>query len=201
MAEANARMLETAISRNLAARETHPNVLYDIHYDHLTSNPIGTIRNIYEHFRMELSQAYLARLQAYVAAHPKDRHGQQLAAGSLHFLFGRDILEQRRTHMAFWKLGTLQLEEFRPGIMSKAEIGNNLIMAYMQIGPGKEDTGHEHSFDQCGIVLEGRIEMFVGQERKTLGADECYFIPSGERHGWKTFDDPVRILDISPRQP
>jgi len=27
--------------------------------------------------------------------------------------------------------------------------------------------------------------------------NECYFIPAGERHGWKTFDNPVKILDIS----
>ncbi|PKN65999.1 MAG: hypothetical protein CVU57_07375 [Deltaproteobacteria bacterium HGW-Deltaproteobacteria-15] len=103
--------------------------------------------------------------------------------------------------MAFWNLGTLDLDEFRPGIMSKAEIGDNLIMAYMQIGPWKEDTGHEHSFDQCGIVLEGRMEMFIGQERQVLSTNECYFIPSGERHGWKTFGSQVRILDVSMKQP
>jgi len=103
--------------------------------------------------------------------------------------------------MAFWNLGTLQLEEFRPGIMSKAEIGDNLIMVCMQIGQGKEDTGHEHSFDQCGIVLEGQIEMFVGKERQLLNANDCYFLPSGERHGWKTFDKPVKVLDISLKQP
>ncbi len=106
--------------------------------------------------------------------------------------------------MAFWNLGALQLEAFRPGIMSKAEIGDSLIMVCMQIGQGKEDAGHEHPFDQCGIVLEGQIEMFVGhvgQERQLLTANECYFIPSGERHGWKTFDQPVKVLDISLKQP
>ena len=103
--------------------------------------------------------------------------------------------------MAFWNLGTLQLEAFRPGILSKAEIGDNLIMVCMQIDQGKEDTGHEHPFDQCGIVLEGQIEMVVGQERRLLTANECYFIPSCERHAWKTFDRPVRILDISLKQP
>jgi hypothetical protein len=35
--------------------------------------------------------------------------------------------------MAFWNLGTLQLEEFRPGIMSKAEFGNDLIMVCMEL--------------------------------------------------------------------
>ena len=85
--------------------------------------------------------------------------------------------------------------------MSKAEIGQNLIMACMEIGVGKEDAGHKHPFDQCGIVLEGQIEMFIGEELKLLKANESYFIPSGEQHGWKTFDKPVKLLDISLKQP
>ena len=103
--------------------------------------------------------------------------------------------------MAFGNLDTIKLEEFRPGIISKAEIGDNLIMVCMEIDPDKEDTGHKHTFDQCGIVLEGEIEMFVGDESKLLTINETYFIPSGELHGWKTFEKPARLLDISLRQP
>ena len=55
--------------------------------------------------------------------------------------------------MGTWNLSTLQLEEFRPGIMSKAEIGENLIMVCMEIGPGKEDTGHEHPLDRKSTRL------------------------------------------------
>ncbi|NQU66130.1 MAG: cupin domain-containing protein [SAR324 cluster bacterium] len=102
--------------------------------------------------------------------------------------------------MAFWNLDTLELEPFRPGIKSKAEIGDNLIMVCMQIDSEKEDTGHEHSFDQCGTVIEGAIEMFVGQEYRLLNVNDAYFIPAGERHGWKTFDKPVKLLDISQKQ-
>ena len=102
--------------------------------------------------------------------------------------------------MSFCKVDSLQLEEFRPGIKSKAEIGDNLIMVCMEISPGREDTGHEHPFDQCGVVLHGQIEMFVGDDRKILNPNETYFIPSGKSHGWKTFDDSVRLLDISLKQ-
>jgi len=120
------------------------------------------------------------------------------AAASLTRLL-QQAFSDRIELMAFWNLGTLNLEPFRPGIMSKAEIGYNLIMVCMQIEPGKEDTGHKHSFDQCGIVLEGQIEMFIGQEHLVLTANDCYFIPSGKRHGWKTFDKPVKLLDVSTK--
>jgi mannose-6-phosphate isomerase-like protein (cupin superfamily) len=103
--------------------------------------------------------------------------------------------------MAFWDLKSLRLEDFRPGIRSKAEIGDKLIMVCMEIGPEKEDTGHDHPFDQCGIVLQGRIEMFIGKERRLLGPNDTYFVASRELHGWKTFDTPVTILDICSKQP
>jgi len=101
--------------------------------------------------------------------------------------------------MSIWNLATLQLEEFRPGIMSKAEIGENLIMVCMEIGPDMEDTGHEHPFDQCGVVLDGQIEMFIGNERNTFNSGEAYFIPANVHHGWKSFTDPVKLLDISAK--
>ena len=103
--------------------------------------------------------------------------------------------------MTFWNLDTLKLEEFRPGITSRAEFGDNLIMVCMEIEAGREDAGHKHNFDQCGIVLEGQVEMSIGDERKLLKPNESYFIPSRVQHGWKTFDNSVKILDISLKEP
>jgi quercetin dioxygenase-like cupin family protein len=106
---------------------------------------------------------------------------------------------EREAIMTFWNLTSLELSEFRPGIHSAARLGENLIMAFMEIGPSKEDPGHAHPFDQCGIVIQGEVEMFVGDESRRLGANQTYFIPAGIRHGWKTFEAPVRILDVSGR--
>ena len=99
--------------------------------------------------------------------------------------------------MTFWNLNTLKLEEFRPGIVSKAEIGKELIMVCMEIYADKEDSGHIHDFDQCGIVIDGVIEMFIGEERMRLKSNQSYFIPSGVKHGWKTFSEAAKILDVS----
>ena len=44
--------------------------------------------------------------------------------------------------MAFWQAITMQLAAFRPGIMSAAEIGEQLIMVCMEIAPEQRDDGH-----------------------------------------------------------
>jgi quercetin dioxygenase-like cupin family protein len=102
--------------------------------------------------------------------------------------------------MGFWDLKTLKLDEFRPGIWSKLESGPNLTMAFMEITPNNEGTAHDHPFDQCGIVVEGEIEMSVGEERKLLRPMETYFIPAGTKHNWKTIALPAKILDIVVKQ-
>lgn len=53
----------------------------------------------------------------------------------------------------------------------------------MEIEAEKEDAGHKHTFDQCGIGLDGRIEMYIGEERKLLNSNDSYFIRSGMQHG------------------
>ncbi len=102
--------------------------------------------------------------------------------------------------MAFWDLKTSELDEFRPGIRSKVESGKNLTMAFMEIAPNKEGNAHDHPFDQCGIVIEGEIEMSVGEEKKLVTPMETYFIPAGIKHNWKTMSLSAKILDIVVKQ-
>jgi len=98
--------------------------------------------------------------------------------------------------MGFWDLKALRLEEFRPGIWSKVESGANLTMAVMEISANKEGPAHDHAFDQCGIVIEGEIEISAGDEKKLLKPMETYFIPAGRPHGWKTYNTAAKIVDV-----
>ena len=72
-------------------------------------------------------------------------------------------------------------------------------MAFMKIRPNNKDSGHDHPFEQCGIIVQGQIAIFIGDEHKIMTENETYFIPAGATHGWKTFDNPVKMLDISSK--
>lgn len=101
--------------------------------------------------------------------------------------------------MPFHRLDTLELSPFRPNINSYAELGKDLVMVIMEIGARAEDSGHSHPFDQCGMVLSGSIEMFVGEEKQVLKTHDSYFLPAGVIHGWKTLDNPATLLDVTPK--
>ena len=70
----------------------------------------------------------------------------------------------------------------------------------MEIAPDKERSPSQPPFDQCGVVMEGEIEMSVGEEKKLLKPMETYFIPAGIKHNWKTTVLSAKILDVVVKQ-
>ena len=50
MTEAILSFHEHQIARNLEARDAHPGSLFDVYYDRLVADPIGTVRDIYDHY-------------------------------------------------------------------------------------------------------------------------------------------------------
>jgi hypothetical protein len=75
MTEAILSFHEHQISRNLATRDTHPGSLFDVYYDRLVADPIGTVRDIYDHYDLAWSEEFAERLNYYVQQNPRNKHG------------------------------------------------------------------------------------------------------------------------------
>jgi quercetin dioxygenase-like cupin family protein len=103
--------------------------------------------------------------------------------------------------MPFFDFSQMPLKDFRPGIKSFAQVGEQLILAVMTIESGMRDEGHAHPFDQCGLVLEGVFSLTIDGETRTLGPGEGYFVPAGIPHGWSAEAGSVKIMDVSAKFP
>jgi hypothetical protein len=75
MTEAILSFHEHQIARNLATRDTHPGALFDVYYDRLVADPIGTVRDIYDHYDLAWSEEFAERLNYYVQQNPRGKHG------------------------------------------------------------------------------------------------------------------------------
>jgi Sulfotransferase family len=75
MTEAILSLQENQIVRNLAARDTHPGALFDVYYDRLVADPIGTVREIYDHYDLAWSEEFAERMTCYVQQNPRGKHG------------------------------------------------------------------------------------------------------------------------------
>lgn len=76
MANLLLRTYETLGKRHLAFRETNPDVVYDVFYDSLVSDPVGTVRGIYSHFGLSWKEEYESTLKKYIQGNKKDKHGK-----------------------------------------------------------------------------------------------------------------------------
>ena len=75
MTEAILSFHENQIARNLAARDAHPGALFDVYYDRLVADPIGTVRDIYDHYDLAWSEEFEERLNRYLQQNPNGKHG------------------------------------------------------------------------------------------------------------------------------
>ncbi len=86
-------------------------------------------------------------------------------------------------------------KEIAPGVMMKPLPGRNLMLSYLEFSPGSMVPTHSHPHEQGGTVIEGRLEMWIGDERKILQPGEMYMIAGGVPHGGRPVDGPAIVLD------
>jgi quercetin dioxygenase-like cupin family protein len=69
--------------------------------------------------------------------------------------------------------------------------------------PGAVIPEHDHPHEQIGFVYQGEITLFVGDDERTVGSGEGFFLPGGESHKVENTGETIaRGVDIfSPPRP
>jgi quercetin dioxygenase-like cupin family protein len=67
-------------------------------------------------------------------------------------------------------------------------------IVFFEIEPIGEIPLHSHGA-QWGIVVEGEMELTIGDLTRRYGPGDSYFIPAGVEHGAK-FHSRVRAIDV-----
>ena len=89
-----------------------------------------------------------------------------------------------------------QSKELIPGINAKTFWGEKMLAAVVDLEPNVHLPRHSHPHEQLGIVIEGQIEFTVADQKQVLGPGEVYVIPGGVEHEARTFDHPVKVMDV-----
>jgi hypothetical protein len=71
-----ARLLRTQLLEPaIKARAENPARVFDVPYRALVADPVGTVRDIYRHFRLEMDDAMEQRMRQWLVANPSNKHG------------------------------------------------------------------------------------------------------------------------------
>lgn len=83
-----------------------------------------------------------------------------------------------------------------PGFEMRSISGGALMGNWVRIGPDQEMPRHQHPEEQFGVMLEGHLELTVGDETWLLGPGTAYTIPGGVPHQARTRADGCLVLDV-----
>ena len=101
--------------------------------------------------------------------------------------------------------------EFQPGWYTKSEItarsltagaeiqpfaGGKMMGVWVTIEPNIDYPHHQHPHEQMGILLDGSLELTMGDETRVLRPGDAYSIPPYLPHKARTFDEGCVVFDV-----
>ncbi len=83
-----------------------------------------------------------------------------------------------------------------PGFSMQSFTGGKLMANWVTIEPNQVMPRHQHPHEQLGIMLEGALELTMGDETRLLRPGDAYAIPPNLPHSAVTHDEGCVVLDI-----
>lgn len=87
-------------------------------------------------------------------------------------------------------------KEIAKGVTIKPLAGDHVMLNYVQFVPQGEVPLHSHPHEQLGLIIEGELEMQIGDERRTLRPGDTYVIPGGITHSGRAGRAGALVLDV-----
>lgn len=92
-------------------------------------------------------------------------------------------------------LNDIQSKLLTAGILGKYVHGEKSTLGVVEIKKGSDMSAHSHPHEQITMVLEGELEMLIGQEKFILKPGTIHVIPSNTVHSAIAHTD-CKLIDI-----
>lgn len=83
-----------------------------------------------------------------------------------------------------------------PGVDVFTAAGEQMMLSLAVFEPHAVVAAHSHPHEQVGMVVAGRATFYVGDEERSLGPGEMYFIPGGVTHRVVATEEGLTALDV-----
>jgi quercetin dioxygenase-like cupin family protein len=78
----------------------------------------------------------------------------------------------------------------------RTPFGEKLMLSYLEMDSGAEVPLHHHPHEQGGILLQGRLQLTIGDETRTVEAGAMFLIAANVPHRAIALDGPAVVLDV-----
>ena len=98
--------------------------------------------------------------------------------------------------MPFIDIQSIQSNEVAPGCRLRTPYGENLMLSYLEMDAGAEIPLHHHPHEQGGMLLQGKLELTIGEESRVVEPGSMFLIPPNVPHRAVALDGPAVVLDV-----
>jgi quercetin dioxygenase-like cupin family protein len=86
--------------------------------------------------------------------------------------------------------------EMAPGVLRRTlGHGEKMLLAEFTAAGGSEVPTHSHPHAQVGYMVQGRMQLTVGDQTQTVEGGDSYYIPGDIPHGAVMLEDSV-VVDV-----
>jgi quercetin dioxygenase-like cupin family protein len=98
--------------------------------------------------------------------------------------------------MPFIDINAIPTHEVCPGCRLRTPYGQNLMLSYLEMDEGAVIPLHDHPHEQGGMLLEGKLELTIGDETRVVEARSMFIIPPNVPHKAVAIGGPALVLDV-----
>jgi quercetin dioxygenase-like cupin family protein len=98
--------------------------------------------------------------------------------------------------MPFIKINDYESIELMPGVRARTPYGTRIMLSYLEMEAGSLVPMHQHPHEQAGLLIEGRMELVIGDESRICEPGDMFIIPPDTPHSARPIDGPVKALDV-----
>lgn len=93
-----------------------------------------------------------------------------------------------------WK--SVPVEQLEEGIQRQMVVGANIMICRLTFAPFVVTPAHSHPHEQMTMVIKGKVNFTVGDQKRVVAAGDVLHFPSNSWHGATMLDEEVVLIDI-----
>lgn len=97
--------------------------------------------------------------------------------------------------MPFIDPSELPVKQPRPGWNGRFFHSDNMTFAYYEIDPGSDVHVHHHPQEEVWHIIEGELELVIGDAERVVRAGQAAVVPAGVEHSART-SGPCRAIIV-----
>ena len=83
-----------------------------------------------------------------------------------------------------------------PGVNIFTTAGEKVMLSWVEFEPHSVVEWHSHPHEQMGLLLQGELDFYVGDDRRLCRPGDMWRIPGGVRHKVIAGAEGAKALDV-----